>query len=238
MPVYCFRNTSSMPMLKLNNVISTTFDPTKTIFDRKYYIGGSSTQWSMEWIYQMSHRSILIQRWPTGDVAALSRCNGDGVTLWPDSFIMMTCNSLSPEITAKLFQGQTVQDHPDLVPRVFKCKLNQLLYDLTKENFFGKIVAFIYIIELQKRDLPHPHILLMLDSMDKPHIPADIDSIVCAKIPIHPELYDTIVSFMLHGPYDTANPNASYMQDDKCKKHFPKAFYDETLSEMDGYPIY
>src|SRR5437879_11052764 len=80
----------------------------------------------------------------------------------PDLFITMTCNPLWPEITANLLPGQSAQDRPDLVSRVFKLKLNELLLDLTKRNFFGRTVASIYVIEFQKRSLPHAHILIKI----------------------------------------------------------------------------
>ena len=159
----------------------------------------------------------------------------------PDLFITMTCNPLWPEITEAMFPNQTVQDRPDLVARVFKLKLNVLLHDLTKDMVFGKVVGFIYVIEFQKRGLPHAHILLILDMQHKPHTSEDIDSMVCAEIPsqtAHPELYDTVVSFMLHGPCGTAKPTAPCMEDSKCGKHYPKNFTNETLPEVDGYPMY
>jgi hypothetical protein len=158
----------------------------------------------------------------------------------PDLFITMTCNPLWPEITREL-SGRAAEERPDIVARVFKLKLKELLNDLTKRKFFGRAVAFIYVIEYQKRGLPHAHILLILHPADKPHTPADIDSMVCAEIPCqttHPELYETIVSSNLHGPCGTANPTASCMKDGKCCRGFPKAFSDETLPEVDGYPRY
>ena len=39
------------------------------------------------------------------------------------------------------------------------------------------------MFEFQKRGLPHCHMFLVLDSIDKPTTIADIDSIVSAKIP-------------------------------------------------------
>jgi len=163
----------------------------------------------------------------------------------PDLFITMTCNPNWPEIAAKLLLGQTAQDRPELVSRVFKLKLNELLDDLIKKKVFGRTDAHIYVIEYQKRGLPHAHILIVLAPEDKPRTPADIDSIICAEIPCqttHAELYETVVTFMLHGPCGTANPNAPCMLNGKhkgkCDKRYPKAFCDETLSEVDGYPIY
>jgi len=148
----------------------------------------------------------------------------------PDLFITMTCNPLWPEIIDELLSGQTAQDHPDLVARVFKLKLDVLLHDLTKDMIFGKVIAFIYVIEFQKRGLPHAHILAILDICYKPHTSEDIDSIICAEIPsqtVYPELYDTIMSFMFHGPCGDVNPTALCMENGKCKKGYLKNFSDE-----------
>lgn len=139
----------------------------------------------------------------------------------PDLFITMTCNPNWPDITAELLPGQTAQDRPELVSRVFKIKLKELLNDLTQRKFFGKAVAFVYVVEFQKRGLPHAHILIILDSADKPHTAADIDSMVCAEIPCQttdPELYETIILFMLHGPCGTANLTAPCMVNGKYDK--------------------
>src|SRR5436305_8493005 len=131
-----------------------------------------------------------------------------------DLFITMTYNVFWPEIIAKLLSDQTAQDRSDLVARVFKLKLNALLQNLTKKMILDKIVGFIYVIEFQKRDLSHAHILLILHSAYKSRTSTDIDSMMCAEIlsdTEHSELYDTIVSCMLHGPCDTVMPNASCM---------------------------
>jgi hypothetical protein len=159
----------------------------------------------------------------------------------PDLFITMTCNPLWTEIITELLPGQTAQDRPELVARVFKLKLNALLHDLMKNNILGRVVAYVYVIEFQKRGLPHAHILLILELSDKPLTPADIDSIVCAEIPsqtAYPELYDTVMSTMLHGPCGTAKPIAPCMEDGICRKGYPKDFSDETLPEVNGYPVY
>src|SRR5579859_6157052 len=61
----------------------------------------------------------------------------------------------------------------------------------------------MYVIEFQKPGLPHAHILLIFAADDKPITTEDIDSIVSAQLPhqnLLPELHDTVVSCMLHGP--------------------------------------
>jgi predicted Rossmann-fold nucleotide-binding protein len=44
----------------------------------------------------------------------------------PDVFLIMTINPKWDEITHELEPGQTPQDHPDLVVRVFRAKLEDL----------------------------------------------------------------------------------------------------------------
>ena len=159
----------------------------------------------------------------------------------PDLFVTVTCNPRWPEITANLFHGQTAQDRPDIVARVFKIKLHLILDDLLKNGYLGKAIAHMYVVEFQKRGLPHAHILIILAADDKPRTPADIDRIVCAELPdpdLFPQLYDTVTSCMLHGPCGRRNTNAPCMKDGKCSKNYLKAFADETQILVDQYAVY
>ena len=85
----------------------------------------------------------------------------------PDFFITMTCNPNWPEIKQELLECQKPQDRPDIVARVFKLKLDQLMNDLVHGGVLGKVVAYMYVIEFQKRGLPHAHILLILADHDR-----------------------------------------------------------------------
>ena len=80
----------------------------------------------------------------------------------PDFFITMTSNPHWQEIQDALGPGECVQDRPDLVARVFKLKKDQLLSDLIKNDVLGKVAAFCWVIEWQKRGLPHMHLLVIL----------------------------------------------------------------------------
>ncbi|GKB58762.1 hypothetical protein Tco_0914948, partial [Tanacetum coccineum] len=66
----------------------------------------------------------------------------------------------------------------------------------------------VYIIEFQKRGLPHCYILLWLEVEDKITTPSQIDQYISAEIPDKeedPELYQIVTNHMMHGPYGPEN---------------------------------
>ncbi|XP_073035171.1 uncharacterized protein [Primulina eburnea] len=91
------------------------------------------------------------------DAMALVRTFGK-----PDLFITMTCNPEWKEIKDNLKEGQKAQDRPDLTSRVFRAKLHDLKTQIIKKEIFGKVAAYVYVIEFQKRGLPHVHMLVIL----------------------------------------------------------------------------
>jgi len=129
---------------------------------------------------------------------------------------------------------------PDLVTRVFNLKLDALLKDI-KDGVLGNVIAKIWVIEFQKRGLPHAHILLILDEVSKLRTAEDYDSMVSAEIPdpiCHPKAYETVTSCMVHGPCGPDFFNAQCMEQGKCKKRYPRSFSEETRCDVDGYPEY
>ncbi|XP_024156624.1 uncharacterized protein LOC112164604 [Rosa chinensis] len=101
----------------------------------------------------------------------------------PDIFLTMTCNPNWEEIKVELLPGQVAQDRPDLCTRIFRAKFEELKEDVIKKGVLGTVVAHVYVIEFQKRGLPHVHMLLMLNDDDKLNNPDDYDQIVQAEIP-------------------------------------------------------
>jgi hypothetical protein len=159
----------------------------------------------------------------------------------PDLFITITCNPKWPEIQNALLPGQTAQDRPELISRVFNMKLKAIFNDILKENVFGKVLAYLYTIEFQKRGLPHAHVLLILAQPYKPKTVADYDTIVSAEIPDkdrNPDTFNTVKQTMIHGPCGILNPNSPCMKDGKCSKKYPRNFQENTTENEDGYPIY
>ncbi|XP_022041580.1 uncharacterized protein LOC110944175 [Helianthus annuus] len=161
----------------------------------------------------------------------------------PDLFLTITCNPQWPEISLNLHPGQTAQDRPDLVSRVFRAKLEDLKEQLFKKHIFGEVRAHVYVIEFQKRGLPHAHFLLMMYPQYKIINPDQYDKFVCAEIPDiqrHPQLHAVVVKNMIHGPCGTLRMNSPCMQGDpkKCRFHYPRQFNDHTTQGDDAYPLY
>ena len=120
-------------------------------------------------------------------------------------------------------------------------KLKELMKDLTKNYVLGRVTGQIYVVEFQKRGLPHAHILLILAEEDKPKCVDDYDHIVSAEIPNpdeHPNAYETVLGTMIHGPCGAMGIKNACMKDGKCTKHYPRDFVLEIIEDEDGYPRY
>jgi len=158
----------------------------------------------------------------------------------PDRFVMFTYNPKWKEITNVLLLGQITKDRPELIIRTFNLKLDTLLKDI-KDNVFGNVIVKIWVIEFQKRGLPHVHSLLILNEALKLRTGEDYDSMVSAEIPNsihHPKVYETITSCMVHGPCGLDFFNAQCMELGKCKKRYPCSFSEEMRCDVDKYLEY
>ncbi|CAF1646682.1 unnamed protein product, partial [Rotaria magnacalcarata] len=159
----------------------------------------------------------------------------------PDLFITFTCNPKWEEIKSELKAFQSSSDRPDLVTRVFRLKLKEFLDDIVKRKILGEILAYVYVIEHQKRGLPHAHCLFTLSNEDEIKTADDVDNIISAELPdrnVQSELYNIIITQNIHGPCGRLNPKSICMVEGSCSKNFPKAFCNETDVSTDGYPIY
>ncbi|GBL76140.1 hypothetical protein AVEN_234426-1 [Araneus ventricosus] len=156
----------------------------------------------------------------------------------PCLFITFTCNPKWQEITSLLLPGQNAIHRHDITARVFKQKLKSLISFITKLHVFGPTRCWMYSVEWQKRGLPHAHILFWF--VDKIRA-EDIDSLISAEIPdpsTDQLLFDIVTTNMIHGPCGILNRSSPCMVDGKCTKRFPKDFINDTVTHIDGYPIY
>ncbi|XP_074324655.1 uncharacterized protein LOC141661537 [Apium graveolens] len=123
----------------------------------------------------------------------------------------------------------------------FHLKLQQLVEDVKKKAYFGTCLGVMYVIEFQKRGLPHVHMLIWLDSTPKKNLKKNVDNFVSAEIPnpdVDPVGYNAVKAFMIHGPYGTDNMKSPCMKDFKCSRHFPKKYCSRTMFDECGFPIY
>ena len=67
---------------------------------------------------------------------------------YPDLFITITCNVNWTEIKEFVLQkGLSASDRPDIVCRVFKMKLDEMMTDFKKKDFFGKSTACMFYMK-------------------------------------------------------------------------------------------
>ena len=156
----------------------------------------------------------------------------------PDIFLTMTCSTAWKEIHDELFPGQASSERHDLIARVFRMKVKELMKLVHKEGVFGTISCYMYTIEWQKRGLPHVHILIWVNGGLHSSV---VDNFISAEIPDphdDPLLFELVKDKMIHGPCGPLNPNSPCMKDGRCTKDFPKDLIAETQTDVNGYPKY
>ena len=155
----------------------------------------------------------------------------------------MTCNPKWPEIQNELLPWQKAEDRPDVVSRVFHAKIEDLKEQLLKRDVLGVVRAYVYVIEFQKRGLPHAHFLLIMRPRNKFMNPDYYDKYVCAEIPNpakFPVMHELVKKHMIHGPCGEINKKCGCMQGVplKCRFNYPRQFKEKTTQRRDSYPVY
>ncbi|GBP58754.1 hypothetical protein EVAR_35533_1 [Eumeta japonica] len=118
--------------------------------------------------------------------------------------------------------------------RGFRQKIQSLMNYIVKHRVFGDTRFWMYSIEWKKRDPPHAYILIWLVERIQPN---QIDDIICAEILDHeadPDLFDVVVTNMIHGPCGAINPKPPCMFDGKCSKRYPRTLTAETVTGNNG----
>jgi hypothetical protein len=167
----------------------------------------------------------------------------------PDLFVTFTANPKWEEVTAALFTDQTVADRPDIIARVFRAKLKDLIDQIRNGEVFGIVLTLVYTVEYQKRRLPHAHIIIFLAGGHAFSEPEAIDNLICAELPdrvLDPDgsLTEIVKQVMVHGLCGPLKPRAVCMKKAHanapltCFKRFPKPFANKTIVNSDGYPKY
>ncbi|KAI7744499.1 hypothetical protein M8C21_013560 [Ambrosia artemisiifolia] len=114
---------------------------------------------------------------------------------------------------------------------------------LFKKHLLGEVKEYLYVIEFQKRGLPHAHFLLIMHSQHKYNNPDHYDKVVCAEIRDsvqHPQLHAVVVKHMIHGPRGSLRIESPCMQGDPkvCRFRYPRQFNEQTAQGDDAYPLY
>ena len=73
----------------------------------------------------------------------------------PDLFITFTCNPKWDEVIKNVKPWEEHFNRVDLICRVFREKLKAFIDDIRNKKNFGDVTAFVYVIEFQKRGMPH-----------------------------------------------------------------------------------
>ena len=164
---------------------------------------------------------------------------------FPDYFITLTANAKWHEIQDNLQykdprnlanwtkdynlkKNETSIHRPDLVARVFGRKMEEFENLLMKKHVLGVVVNLIYIVEWQKRGLPHLHSIVTIKDSHRTKSIREINKVVCAEIPDrdkNPVLYQTVLEYAIHGPCH----RKCKLEKGKCPKRFPKLYRDITL---------
>jgi hypothetical protein len=156
----------------------------------------------------------------------------------PDIFLTFTANPDWIEIKNELTLNAKSYMCPDVIARIFRIKLKELIHDIEYKLLFGLYAAQIHVIEFQKRGLPHSHILVFLKHESKLRTTIDYDEFISAEIPdpaLHPTLHNIVIKNMIH---TCAVGRCKKNQTDFCSKKFPKEFCDNTIFHENSYPIY
>ena len=185
-------------------------------------------------------KTIILPSTFIGSPRNIQQCYQDAMAIVnekgkPDIFLTMTCNPNWPEIQENLLAGQQASDRPDLVARVFHLKKNRLIVLIVKDKIFGEVASYVYVIEFQKRGLPHMHLLITLARDYKIRHANLVDKFISAEIPDFNEkrLHEIVLKKMIHGPCGDW-----CFVEGKCSKNFPKDFNDETIMGKNGFPHY
>ena len=71
----------------------------------------------------------------------------------PHLFVTFTASGKWDEVQECIYHGQETTHRPDMVVRVFNAKLEEFKKDILKNHVLGKVKAYSYVIEFQKRGM-------------------------------------------------------------------------------------
>ncbi|KAK1354048.1 hypothetical protein POM88_047304 [Heracleum sosnowskyi] len=173
-------------------------------------------------------------------------CEYCGAVMWKEERVNKGVTRGKPKFSLCCSKGKIQLPRPPPTPEFLLNLYNdkakdQLLIDIKQKKYFGKCVGVMYVVEFQKRGLPHVHMLVWLDAKSKTALQNNVDKYVSAEIPDplkDPNGYAAVKQFMIHGPCGREFNKSPCMKDFKCVRHFPKKYCPRTFFDESGFPVY
>ena len=85
------------------------------------------------------------------------------------------------------------------------------------------------------------HALLFFKGPNKIQTCAQVDKLVCVEFPDPKDdfmFFETIKSYMVHGPCGAQNSQAPCLENGRCTKRYPRLFVETIIMDQDRYLIY
>ncbi|XP_074342257.1 uncharacterized protein LOC141679740 [Apium graveolens] len=152
------------PKIKFQKTVDSSCKPRGFLSLKNYYsytfqIRESDGKTRLRWF--RTHQTTLRNELYSNICRSISRGDvdssntGKGIVL-PAGYKMM-----------EYVPGCIAPNYPDIISRVFRLKLDQLMVDIKDKKHFGVCIGVMYVVEFQKRGLPHVHMLIWLDADSK-----------------------------------------------------------------------
>ncbi|CAN0055436.1 unnamed protein product, partial [Heterosigma akashiwo] len=168
------------------------------------------------------------------DCMTIFSCKGE-----PTYFITLTFNPKWPELE-QFLNGRPYTDRPDIVERIFQQKRDLFLEAIIKFEVLGKVPAYCWTEEWQKRYLPHIHLLLAMAEASRPRTPEEVERVITCELAdpeSHPRLFELQAKCMMHSCGTPENPLACSVSG-SCKYGYPHKFCDSTQLRKGAYPLW
>jgi len=165
----------------------------------------------------------------------------------PHIFLTMTANPNWPEVRAMLPEGQSANERPDLIARVFQQKVFELIEKLgTAQYLFPThqgVEWLVYTVEWQQGGLPHIHMAVRLEISSPMTTTVQqlsiMESFISARLPPpNTTEYHLVKEFMMH-----AHPCKHCIRKRRdgtegCRFYFPKQPSLCARIDNRGFPVY
>ena len=145
-------------------------------------------------------------------------------------FITFICNSNWFELTRDANSDVSIENRFELINKIFELKLKKLLRDLIERHVLKIMNAHIYVIEFQKRDFFHAHILIIVDSRNEiivVNVNVAIQIVIFDKVE-NENFHNLIVEHMIHKNCENNEKIFCHDEQNRCIKKFFKSFKKHT----------